>query len=378
MVCPDTLDSEGLAAGSLLNRYEIIAAVARGGMGTVWLARLAEAHDFEKLLAIKTILPAFASIDRFRQMLLDEAHLTAKIQHVNVVQVLDVGDGKHGPFIVMEWLEGMSLEKACSNAEARGERVPLAVALRIVAGACEGLHAAHELRDDAGAPLGVVHRDASPLNILVSQHGVTKIIDFGIASGRAQPEAGGLHAGVRGTPSYMAPEQGLGLPVDRRADVWSLGAVLYRVLTGRAPFGRANRLLDFAWGRLSLPRMPQDLPEKVRALLRRALSRDPRERFQTAAEMRHAIEQAMVDARLFATAGDVAEFLRRVAAPRHHSGIRLPATQEPCDDIAVQQTEPLAAVAEPPEDAVESTHVDSPPSSAMPSSMGTARMTAAR
>jgi eukaryotic-like serine/threonine-protein kinase len=335
-----------LGPGALLDRYQLIRAVAKGGMGTIWLARFVEDNDFEKLVAIKTILPAYAATERFRRMLIDEAQLTARIRHRNVVEVVDLGDGEYGPYIVMEWIDGVALERACALVQARGEKVPLAVALRVVASACEALHAAHELRGPCGGLLGVVHRDASPHNVLLTEHGTTKVIDFGIARGSAEM-ALETQGTVRGTPSYMAPEQGLGRRVDRRADVWSLGAVLYRVLAGRPPFGRISRLMEFAWGRLGAPDPPSHLPEVVRRVIARAIDVDPDVRFPSAADMARAIEQAMAEASLFATAGDVGDWLKSFLPAPRRSGVGFvdlgsdPAA-EPSEDDTRPNTQPMA------------------------------------
>src|SRR5258708_1447784 len=168
-----------LRAGYRLDRYELLCPIATGGMATVWLARLRGKRGFEKLFAVKTIRTELVEDPRFQEMFLDEARIASGIQHPNVAQILDLGEQRDVLFIVMEWVDGDSLAKIRRLVTKIGGRVPVGLALRILADACAGLHAAHELRDDHGEPLGIVHRDVSPQNILVSAGGAVKVIDFG-------------------------------------------------------------------------------------------------------------------------------------------------------------------------------------------------------
>ncbi|MGH7281164.1 MAG: serine/threonine protein kinase, partial [Polyangiaceae bacterium] len=231
-----------LEPGSRLDRYELLCPIAHGGMALVWLARLVGKHGFEKLVAIKTILPEFAADTRFQQMFLDEARIASGIEHVNVAQILDLGEQHDILYIVMEWVDGDSLSKLHRAVERRGERIPLGILLRIVADACGGLHTAHDLTDKTGRALGVVHRDVSPQNILVSSKGNAKLIDFGIAKALVRL-SGETNAGLlKGKIQYMAPEQAMGRPLDRRADVWAAGACLYYLLSGVPPFDGENQL----------------------------------------------------------------------------------------------------------------------------------------
>ncbi|WP_394838273.1 protein kinase [Pendulispora rubella] len=300
-----------LEPGYRLDRYELLCPIAHGGMASVWLARLHGKHGFEKLVAVKTILPQYASDPRFERMFLDEARIAAGIEHANVAQILDLGEQHEVLYLVMEWIDGDSLSKLHRAVRKRDVAIPMGVVLRIVADIAAGLHAAHELRDPAGENLGVVHRDVSPQNILVSVSGAAKLIDFGIAKARDRV-SGDTSAGLlKGKIQYMPPEQAVGKSVDRRSDVWALGAVMYYLLTGIPPYDAANQLatLHLLTSGEPPPPLPDPFPPEVDALCRKAMAHDPDERIQTAAELQRAIESLMISAGCHTTTGDVAAFV---------------------------------------------------------------------
>ncbi|HEY2514360.1 MAG TPA: serine/threonine-protein kinase, partial [Polyangiaceae bacterium] len=274
--------ASGIRVGTTLDRYEIVRHIATGGMGSIWLGRFGGKHGFTKQVAVKTIAPEFAENPQFHAMFLEEARITSKLEHANVAQVLDVGEYERAVYIVFEWVNGQSLTHICSVSEAGGSRVPTAFLLRIAADVCAGLHAAHELTGDAGQPLGVVHRDVTPANVLVSEAGFAKLIDFGIAKARDRINIQTRAGFVKGTPQYMSPEQASNDVVDRRADLWSLGAVLFRGLSGAPPFKNHDALLAYIEGRSKLPALPADVPVDVRSIVTRALQVDPARRFGTA------------------------------------------------------------------------------------------------
>jgi hypothetical protein len=286
-------------------------------MARVWLARIEGKHGFEKLVAIKTILPKFAADEEFQKMLLDEARIASRIEHVNVARILDLGDQHDVLYIVLEWVDGDSLSRLARAVKKQSLQIPPGILLRILADTCGGLHAAHELRGQDGRLLGVVHRDVSPQNILVSTAGIAKLIDFGIAKAKDRL-IGETSAGVlKGKVRYMAPEQAVGRPTDRRADIWAMGAILYRLLSGRAPFEGENELASL--NLLTAGRPPPPLPPAVnpgiRAIVSRALSHEPGARFATAGEMQAEIERAMLDAGLVTTTSAVAAFAAGHLAP---------------------------------------------------------------
>jgi serine/threonine-protein kinase len=311
-------DTSPLAPGYRLDRYELLGPLAEGGMASVWIARQRGKHGFEKLVAIKTILPQYASDDRFRQMFLDEARIASRIEHFNVARIIDLGEEHEVLYLVMEYVDGDSLSKLRRSCTKAGVNVPPGVLLRVLADACSGLHEAHELKDENGQLLDIVHRDISPHNILVSTKGVAKVIDFGIAKARDRM-AGETNAGVlKGKIQYMAPEQALGRKVDRRADLWAVGATLYHLLTGKPPFEADNTLGTLhllTSGRPPLP-LPPNVPPAVAAIARKALTSSVEARFQSAAQMRDAMEAAMIDAKIPASAADVATFLNRHLSDR--------------------------------------------------------------
>ncbi len=301
-----------LRAGYRLDRYELLCRIASGGMATVWLARLRGKRGFEKLFAIKTIRTELVDDPRFQEMLLDEARIASNIQHPNVAQILDLGEQQDVLFIVMERVDGDSLAKIRKLLAKLGAKVPVGIALRILADACAGLHAAHELRDDSGQPLGIVHRDVSPHNILVSSGGAVKVIDFGIAKAQNRQQGETRTGIVKGKVHYMAPEQvNKGRPVDRRADIWALGVCLHELVAGRVPDDADD---DVEVIRKLVadepPQIAEGLPDPILRILDQSLTLDPDARFPTAAAMQLALEGAIKDFGDTATANDIAAFLR--------------------------------------------------------------------
>jgi len=301
-----------LRAGYRLDRYELLCPIASGGMATVWLARLRGKRGFEKLFAVKTIRTELVDDARFQEMFLDEARIASGIQHPNVAQILDLGEQDDVLFIVMEWVDGDSLAKIRKLLAKRDSKLPLGIVLRVIADACSGLHAAHELRDDRGEPLEIVHRDVSPHNILLSSSGAVKVIDFGIAKAQNRLQGETRTGIVKGKVQYMAPEQvRKGGSVDRRADVWSLGMCLHELVMGKLPYGDEDEvgvirmlMADDA------PAISPDVPPAIARLLERSMVADRDERFPTAAGMQRAVEAAMKELGESATAEDAAAFLR--------------------------------------------------------------------
>ena len=212
-----------------LDRFELIAELAAGGMATVYLARLSGAGGFQRFVAIKRLHPHLANDQEFVQMFLDEARLAARLHHPNVVPILEIGESPQGYYLVMEYVEGDTLARLLARAAGQGQRLPTPIALRILIDSMAGLHGAHELRDDRGSLLGLVHRDVSPQNVLVGIDGVSRITDFGVA--RAASRISATRVGqLKGKLAYMAPEQATGADIDRRADVFSAGVMIWETL----------------------------------------------------------------------------------------------------------------------------------------------------
>jgi serine/threonine protein kinase len=299
-----------LAPGYKLDRYELLCPIAEGGMASVWVARQRGKHGFEKLVAIKTILPKFASDVRFQEMFLDEARIASRIEHANVAQIFDLGEENEILYLAMEYVEGDALSKLNRACQRKGLRIPTGVLLRVLSDTCAGLHEAHEMKDPSGRPLEIVHRDVSPHNILVSTKGTAKLIDFGIATARSRAGAETSSGVLKGKIQYMAPEQALGQRLDRRADIWAVGAILYTLLAGKPPFEGENPLATLhllGSGRPPMP-LPSSVHPAISTIVRRALSFAADHRYPTAADLREAIERAMVAAQCATSASEVATF----------------------------------------------------------------------
>lgn len=304
--------------GQVLGRYELLLPVARGGMAEVWAARLHGSRGFRKLVAIKTILRGAIDDTRLEQMFLAEAELASRIQHPNVVQTLELGEHVGGLYLVLEWVDGQSLSALLTESAAHGG-IPLSIAVNLVGQACKGLHAAHELTDENGAPLGVVHRDISPQNVLVSFSGTVKVVDFGIAKATAAASTLTEAGEVKGKLAYMAPEQLRGSAgVDRRADIFSMGTLLYAMTTGRHPFrgDHPSATLRNITTRGSVPPPSahvENYPSALEEVVLKALKKDPGERFTTAHEMLQALERAVPEALERSFDVKVAEFIAKVS-----------------------------------------------------------------
>jgi serine/threonine protein kinase len=309
-----------LRPGAWLDRYEILCPVARGGMGNVWIARMRGKYGFERLVALKTILADRSQEPRVKRMFLDEARIASHVDHVNVARILDLGEQSGLLYLTMEWVEGDSLSRLQRVVQGKGGEISPGVALRVVADACSGIHAVHDLRDHDGADLGVVHRDVSPQNILLGVDGVAKVIDFGIAKARHRLSGETSDGVLKGKLLYMAPEQAVGRETDRRADVYSLGAVLYTLLAGKPPYQGTNDAATFGFLTSGLPpqKLPSHIPAAVAEVVLKALA--PLEkRYATAAALRLAIERAMLVSSLSTEREEVCAYLKA------HLGARIAA-----------------------------------------------------
>ncbi len=302
--------------GTRLGRYEIVTHIAAGGMANVYLGRALGVAGFQRLVAIKLLHPHVAADRQFITMFLDEARLAARVRHPNVVATLDLQHGADGHYLVMEYVEGDSLLGLLRQTAKLNKPMPAGIAIRIMLETLHGLHAAHELTGDQGEPLHLVHRDVSPHNILVGADGVTRLTDFGIA--RAEERISHTRDGqVKGKLSYMAPEQTGSEPVDRRADVFTAGIVLWeclaskRLFRGQTDAEALRQLLEAPIPRLRdvAPGYPPALDE----VCARALRRDPDERFDNAADFAEALEEAAEPLGI-ATPRALGAYVREIAA----------------------------------------------------------------
>jgi hypothetical protein len=311
-------DTDAGAQGRRIGRYEVLGEIASGGMATVYLARSLGAKGFSRLVAIKRLHPHLETEDDFVQMFLDEARLAARIRHPNVVATLDVEDSE-GLYIVMEYIEGVTLLTLSRAAQKLNERIPIPVVARVVLDTLGGLHAAHELLDDTGEFLGLVHRDVSPQNILVGTDGSSRLTDFGIAKAASRLTMT-RDGQLKGKISYMAPEQTRRVEIDRRVDLFAMGICTWELLAGKRLFtGESdvevlNQLLFEPIPRLKehAPSIPAGLEQAVM----KALERDPTQRYGSASEFGDAIEKASRVLGGPANHRAVASFVQKVAGER--------------------------------------------------------------
>ncbi len=295
-----------------VGRYLVLEHLADGGMASVHLGALRGVADPPQLVAIKAMHAQLARRPELRSMFLDEARTVARVRHPRVVETLDVLTAEDEVFLVMDYVRGPALSTVLHAVGPSG--VPLAVASRLMVDVLEGLEAAHEATDDQGQSLGIVHRDVSPHNVLVSDEGRALIMDFGIAmaAGRSYVTESGE---VKGKVAYMPPEQAQAQPVDRRADVYAAASMMFEMLTGEPPFGRGTMAETLV--RLLFDPPPSvctrrsDVPASVDALLACALSKAPGERFATA----RAFSEALATTVPPASSAEVATWLKRSMQP---------------------------------------------------------------
>ena len=288
-----------LGPGQSLGRYELLLPIAKGGMAQVWAARLCGTRGFQKIVAIKTILSEGLESQRVEQMFLEEARLAAQIRHPNVADTLELGEESGTLYLVMEWVHGEPLRALQEAAQPHGG-IPKAVSINIIGQACKGLDAAHEARGHEGELLGIVHRDISPQNVLVSYSGTVKLVDFGIAKATTSSTELTQQGELKGKLAYMSPEQLLERPVDRRSDIFSMGVLLYSLTTGRHPF-RAEAAVQTLQNICSLPAIPpsrfsRGYPAGLERVVLKALAKNPDERWATAQEMLEALIAAEPEA----------------------------------------------------------------------------------
>ena len=274
-------------------RYELVERIGVGGMAEIFRGKATAGGGFEKPVAIKKILPHLSSDKRFVELLITEAKTLSQLRHRNIVQIYDVGLGDDGQyFLVMEFVDGLDLGHLYEALEKRNKRLPIGVALHGMAEVCEALDHAHRARGHHGEPLGLVHRDVSPSNVLLSRSGEVKLTDFGIAK-RTEEVTG--HGGVRGKFAYISPEQAHNRHVDGRSDVYSVGIVLFEMVTGKRLF---SQLPDFdalkAVRESRTPRPRDVLPsidDELERILMTALAPRPDDRFGTAGQFGAALRK---------------------------------------------------------------------------------------
>jgi eukaryotic-like serine/threonine-protein kinase len=300
-----------------VGRYELLLPIGTGGMATVHLARTPVVGDLHREVALKLMHAYLRAEDgEWSTHLLEEAKLAARIRHPNVVAVLEVGEGPMGVFLVMEYVEGDTLSGLSRLMRHKEQALPLPIAGRILVDSLAGLHAAHELNDEEGQPLRLVHRDFSPQNILVGVDGVSRLTDFGIAKSAAR--VGVTSSGIiKGKVGYMSPEQALGKQLDRRCDVWAAGVVAWELIAGRRLYKQEDQvstLLQIV--QAPPPRLRSvrpDVPPGLEQVVAAALTMDPNQRIGTALELRKRLIEAWRSEADLSEIGEVGDFVREVA-----------------------------------------------------------------
>ena len=302
-----------------LGRYRLEQKLASGGMGEVFLARMQGSAGFEKKVVIKRILPHLAQAPEFVERFLDEGRLVVQLSHGNIVQVLDMGNVDDHYYLAMEYVDGLDLRALLQSLRQADAAMPVPVAVHVAAEVAKGLGYAHSRTGDDGRNLGIIHRDVSPSNVMVSREGEVKLLDFGIAkaAGRmTHSVSGSLH----GKFLYMSPEQASGRSLDQRSDLFSLGTVFYEMLTGRRPFEGESELRTLDLIRSGAHEPPRarrpEIPPEIEAIVERCLAVDVSRRYTTADELHRDLLGWLVEARAVVSHATVAELVATHLRPR--------------------------------------------------------------
>jgi eukaryotic-like serine/threonine-protein kinase len=321
-----------------LGRYQVLKHLASGSIADVLLARASGLEGFARHVVIKRMKPELAKEERFAKAFLDEARISASLNHQNIVQVHDIGEEGGSYFFAMEYIHGEDVRTLLAKVRERGEHVPLEIAVAIIMSAAAGLHHAHEKTSSQGEKLGIVHRDVSPSNVLVGYDGSVKLVDFGLAKA-AQRSTTTASGTLKGKASYMSPEQCKGEPVDRRTDTFCLGILLYELVTAQRLFKGPTEYATMAAvvdGDIPPPsRLRADIPTALDAIILRALARNKNERYQTAEDLRAAVEAFAVEYQLRTSNKALSDYLIRLfghrAEPWETAEDRRPVTDETMD-----------------------------------------------
>jgi TonB family protein len=310
-------EEAGSQPGEPFGQYNLLEKIAVGGMAEVWKARMRGVEGFQKMVAIKKILPHMSDNSEFIGMFIDEAKLAAQLSHPNIVHIYDLGKIGRSYYIAMEYVEGKDLRSLLNAGRRRGLHLPMGLALLIAARLASALDYAHRKRDFEGRELGLVHRDVSPQNVLISHEGDVKLCDFGIA--KAVSKAGQTQMGaLKGKLQYMSPEQAWGRAVDARSDIFSLGAVLFEMLTGERLFSGESEMSVLESVRQGRARSPREvdpsLPADVDEIVTRALA-PIQSRFQSAGEMSQRIEAVVHGLSPSPGPAELAAYIQRLLEP---------------------------------------------------------------
>jgi TonB family protein len=306
------------ADGVRFGQYVLVEKIATGGMAEVWKARMRGVEGFQKIVAIKKILPHLSDNQDFIEMFVDEAKLAAQLNHNNIIHIYDLGKIQSSYYIAMEFVDGYDLKNILRRAEETDQPMSVELALFVVSKVAAALDYAHRKRDFEDREMGLVHRDVSPQNVLISQEGDIKLCDFGIA--KAASKASHTQAGaLKGKLQYMSPEQAWGRHVDRRSDIFALATVMFEMLTARKLFGGDNELSILDQVRAARVQPPSlyndDVTPAIDAIVLKALQLDPDNRYQTAGEMAREIDAILYDFKPTPTSADLAIYMHRISSP---------------------------------------------------------------
>ncbi|MDX2015305.1 MAG: serine/threonine-protein kinase [Myxococcaceae bacterium] len=309
-----------------LGKYTLVRKLATGGMAEVFLARADGPMGFQKKLVVKRILPHFGEDQNFINMFLSEARLAAELNHPNVVQIFDFGQAEGQYYIAMEFIDGPNLRALNKAARETVGPISLPLCARILALAAEGLGYAHDLKDQSGQAMNLVHRDISPDNVLVSRNGGVKVVDFGIAKASTQPHL--TKSGViKGKLAYMPPEQLAREPLDRRADIFALGVVLYELACGAMPFDATSEvsIIQAIMGNEPLVRASvkrPDLPRALDAIISKCLEKKPQDRYSSCRELQHDLERFIASTGEVVSVADVGKLVEHLFPQDHEATLQ--------------------------------------------------------
>jgi serine/threonine protein kinase len=327
--------------GTTSNRYQVLGRLAGGGMADIYLAKSTSEGGVERYVVLKRVLAERSRDPHFATMFLDEARLAAQLQHPNIAQVLDIGTLGGSYFFTMEYVHGEDVRVLLQGCAGTGRALPINLAVHIAAGALAALQHAHMRTGTDGRPLGIVHRDVSPSNVMVSYEGAVKLLDFGVAKAAQQTEQS-QSGSIKGKIGYLSPEQCKGKGIDKRSDIFALGVVLFEMLTMQRLYKRDN---DFA-AMMAIATEPPPLPSSIRPgispgldhIVMTALAKEPEQRYATAADMLEALEEVAAHARMVLSATAMGRFLRELFGVRPEPWAALPAprvTQSEMTEVSV-------------------------------------------
>ena len=336
--------------GTKFGQYVLLEKIATGGMAEVWKARMRGVEGFQKIVAIKKILPHLSDNQDFIEMFIDEAKLAAQLNHNNIIHIYDLGKIQSSYYIAMEYVDGSDLKTILKRAQERDQPMTIELALFVASKIAAALDYAHRKRDFDDHELGLVHRDVSPQNVLISEEGDIKLCDFGIA--KAASKASHTQAGaLKGKLQYMSPEQAWGKNIDKRSDIFALSTVLFEMLTGRRLFTGDNELSILEQVREARVTAPSQFNDEVTpeidAIVLKALQKEPEKRYQTAGEMARDLDQVLYTFRPTPTSADLAIYMHRLGEEGHaiHAPEPEPFVPPPAKPSPVVAAAPVAAAA---------------------------------